>query len=147
MRSSRVIRDPWHSRPVIEAADAELVAWLAPAVEGALVTFAPPAPRREGAGVSLYLVELYDVPVTRGLARQAQVGLRYLVTAWAETHETAHRILGKAFQAAVERPEVEVQVEPPGFELWFSLGVKPQACFFVRVVARQRASQASNWRA
>ncbi|HEX8581173.1 MAG TPA: hypothetical protein VF640_02540 [Acidimicrobiales bacterium] len=131
---------------MIEAADAELVGWLSPVLDGAVVTFAPPAPRRDGAGLSVYLVELYDVPATRGLARQAQVGLRYLVTAWAETHELAHRLLGRALAAAVDRPDVEVQVDPPGFELWFSLGVKPQACFFIRVVARQRAGPANAWR-
>jgi hypothetical protein len=133
---------------VIESADAEIAEWLGSAVEGAVVTFSPPAPRREGAGVSVYLFELYDAPAARGLARpHAQVGLRYLVTAWAETHEFAHRLLGRALSAAAERPDVEVQVDPPGFELWFSLGVKPQACFFLRVVARQRAAAPAAWRA
>lgn len=124
---------------MIEQADVDIVEWLSPALDGALVTFAPPAPRRDGAGVSLYLLELYDVPVARGLARPtAQVGLRYLVTSWGETHEAAHRLLGRALVAASDRADVEVQVDPPGFDLWFSLGVKPQASFFLRLVARER---------
>lgn len=126
---------------MIDHADADIREWLEPAVEGGIVTFAPPAPKREGAGVSVYLVELFDAPAARGIVRpQFQVGLRYLVTAWAETHQLSHELLGRALVAASERPEVEVDVAPASFELWLSLGVKPQAAFFLRVVARQRNS-------
>jgi hypothetical protein len=122
---------------VIDRADGYIRTWLGSAVEGAEVAFAAPVGHRDGAGVNVHLVELYEAPAARGLSRPApQVGLRYLVTAWAETAEVAHRLLGRALVAAMEQPDVEVLVEPPGFELWFALGVQPQACFSMRLVAR-----------
>jgi hypothetical protein len=104
------------------------------------VSLDPPAAAPAGRGVGLYLLELDAAPVGQGARRPAlRLALRYLVTAWAETPEVAHRLLAAIAFAALEAPETEVVAElrPLAPEAWAAFGVLPRPSLFLRVPARK----------
>ena len=124
----------------VDAAGARLRAWVQ-AVAGAVIPDATvsldaPAAAPAGRGVGLYLLELDAAPVGQGARRPAlRMALRYLVTAWAETPEVAHRLLAAVAFAALEAPETELVAElrplPP--QAWAAFGVVPRPSLFLRV--------------
>ncbi|HEX8582377.1 MAG TPA: Pvc16 family protein [Acidimicrobiales bacterium] len=122
---------------MIRDADVGIREWLAPAVDGADVSFEAPTVAAEGRGVSVHLLDLLDAPPHRGPDRPpVQVALRYLLTAWAPTAEERHDLLGAAIVAAADQPTVDLDLAPVAPELWQALGVAPQPCVRLRVVAR-----------
>lgn len=129
---------------VIPGTDERLRAWAQEVTGGAEITLGPPADDASGEGVSLYLLDLMNVPPARtGSRPPRQAVLRYLVSAWSEEPTSAHRLLEELFFSAVETPDVEVESEPLDPHLWAALGVAPQPGFVIRVpVRRERAREA-----
>lgn len=122
---------------MIRDADVGIRDWLAPALDGAAVSFEAPAAAPEGRGVSVHLLDLLDAPPPSGPDRSpVQVALRYLVTAWAPTAEERHDLLDATIVAAAEQPGVDLDLSPTPPELWRALGVPPQPSVRLRVVAR-----------
>jgi hypothetical protein len=72
-----------------------------------------------------------------------QVRLHYLVTAWGEKPEDAHRLLGTLMFAAMENPptDLDVDLTPPSSEAWVALGVTPQPSFVMVVPFKQERPQ------
>jgi hypothetical protein len=125
------------SRRVIDGMDREIREWASAALGGARVTHAPPG-TDAGAAVSLYLLEMRPAPAARGAERPPQqIALRYLVTAVAAEPEEAHRVLGELVFAAMDRPGVDVILEPPPPEVWAAFGVPPQPSFLLEVPLRR----------
>jgi hypothetical protein len=123
---------------VIEQIDRQLAEWLAAVLDGPEVELSPPAEGGEGSAVSLYLMDLRNAPPTRGGSRPPlQVVLRYLVTARAQDVEEAHRLLGTLVFAAMEAPEMELELDPLPVELWRAFGIRPQPAFVLRVPLRR----------
>lgn len=119
---------------MIDQTDAQLRDWLASILTGSTVSFAPPADAQTGRGVNLYLLDLLPKPPGGANRRlPLQLTLRYLVSTWAEEPVEAHNMLGILVLAAMENPEVEVELDPVPIAAWQALGVKPRPCFALRV--------------
>jgi hypothetical protein len=58
--------------------------------------------------------------------------LRYLVTAWDTNLHAMHRMLGELMFAAMDLPEVEVELEPLSPAAWSALGLVPRPSFVLR---------------
>lgn len=127
---------------MIPEADERLRAWAREAVEGVDVDFGPPTPAVDEEGVSLYLLDLMNVPPARtGRRPPRQVVLRYLVTARAGAPETAHRILEDLFFAALETPDLEIESQPVDPRLWLAFGVAPRPGLVVKIVVRREKAE------
>ena len=97
-------------------------------------------PRREapGTGVGLYLMELVPAPPPQGGRRPPlQFSARYLVTAWAPDTRAAHQLLEELLFAAMDAPELEVDLEPLPGAAWAAFGVAPRPSFLLRVPVRR----------
>jgi len=122
---------------VLTRADAELEAWLADLVSPAGVSFEPPHLSQEGTGVGLYLLALAPCPPLRGQFRPPrQAILRYLVTAWDASAAGAHRLLEQVLLAALDRTDLDVELQPLDGATWLALGARPQASFVLAVPVR-----------
>ncbi len=119
---------------MIQHVDQRLKGWVETVVQSGNVSLAAPSDSLTGRGIGLYLMELADTPPARGTRRPPlQLALHYLVTAWAETPEEAHRLLGEVAFAAMENPEYEVKLDPLPVAAWTALGVAPRPSFVLRV--------------
>jgi hypothetical protein len=124
---------------VIEHADVLVSEWAAAVTgSGVPVVLAPPSDDRTPAtGVSVFLMELVSRPALRGERRTPlQLGLRYLVTTWAEDPLSAHRLLGSLVLAAMEVESFEVDLTPPSPLTWAALGAAPRPGFVLQVLLR-----------
>ncbi len=122
---------------MIDQTDKRLVDWAASVAEGATISLSPPDNSHTGRGIRLYLFDFIPQPPS-GNARRLplQLALRYLVTTWAGTPEEAHRLLGNLVFAAMESPEVQVELEPFPVEAWAAFQVIPRPAFVIRVPLR-----------
>jgi len=119
---------------MIDQIDEQLRAWIRETLDVPPPSLSPPDDAQKDRGVNLYLLELVDKPPTRGTRRTPlQIALRYLVTTWADEPEEAHRLLGELVFAAMEKPDLEVELEPIPATTWAALGVKPRPSFVLRV--------------
>lgn len=114
---------------LIQEADNRIREWAGSVVGEPIVTLGPPPKEPSGRGVYLYLSEIKVEPTQRG-PRQSrlQVRLRYLITAWDEKPEEAHRLLGTLLEAAIDHPDFLLDWDTPAPEFWYALGVPPQPC-------------------
>ena len=120
---------------MIDEVDRRLREWAATVVGEVPVSLAPPSREREGeAGVGLYLFDLAESPSPRTSGPQPlQFLLRYLVTASSPEPEEAHRLLGELLFAALETPEMEVEVGAVPVALWQAFGAAPRPAFTLRM--------------
>jgi len=58
--------------------------------------------------------------------------VRYLVTVWETNLHAMHRMLGELMFAAMDLPEVEVELEPLSPAIWSALGLVPRPSFILR---------------
>jgi hypothetical protein len=124
---------------VIEQADVRLTDWVSTvAGPDVQVVLTAPANGLGGSGVSLFLMDLAALPPMRGQRRTPlQLGLRYLVTAWAPDPLAEHRLLGTLVAAAMQEEGWEVQLAPLPPATWTALGAAPRPSFVLQVPARQ----------
>jgi hypothetical protein len=123
---------------VIEQADARLVEWAGKVVDSsAVVSLGRPGDANKGSGVSLFLMELVSQPPMRGDRRAPlQLGLRYLVTTWADDPGAEHRLLGELVAAAMQEDGFEVELTPLSADAWASLGGGQRPSFVIKVRVR-----------
>jgi Pvc16 N-terminal domain/Carboxypeptidase regulatory-like domain len=127
---------------MIDRVDQRLKDWVRTVVESADVSLALPADAVSGRGIGLYLMGLADTPPARGTQRPPlQIALHYLVTAWADTPEAAHRMLGDVVFAAMENSEYEVMLDPLPVAVWTALGVAPRPSFVLKVPLQKERAQ------
>jgi hypothetical protein len=128
---------------MIDQVDQRLSQWVATIVEDVPVTFAIPKDAQPGRGVSLYLCDMAGRPAARSERRPPlQILVRYVVSAWAEQAETAHRIVGELMFAAMQQAEFEVPAEAVAPGLWRALGVPPRPAFLLGVLLRRERPEA-----
>lgn len=120
---------------MIPDADGRLVEWARQVAGDVTVSLAPPGRDEEGSpGVGLYLWELAsEAPAQTFDGRRVSLGLRYLVTTWADAPSEAHRLLGDLVFAAFRSPDHEVDLSPVPVEVWRAFGVPPRPSFRLRV--------------
>src|SRR5262249_36272243 len=122
--------------------DERLRDWAANVTPNVAVSFAAPEAKSSGRGVGLCLLEMIQSPAPSTAKRPPlQVTLRYLVSAWSEEPEEAHRMLADLMFAAMENSEFQVEMEPIPLSVWSSFGVPPRPSFLLRVPLRQERPQ------
>jgi hypothetical protein len=117
---------------LIDEVDRELRAWASSIVEDVEVRLAPPQPDSESsASVNLHLLELANgVPThERREGRPWDVVLAYLVTTAAPDAERAHRLLSRLVVAALQRPNMKVELRQFTPQFWTAFNVAPRPAF------------------
>lgn len=124
--------------------DRQISDWATSVHPGLTYSLAAPAAQNAGRGVSLYLMDVLHTP-THVTAKPSplQLTLRYLVTAWAESPEEAHRLLTDLAFSALANGEFQVEMEPVQAATWTAFGVPPAPSFVVRVPLRQARQDAA----
>jgi len=128
---------------MIEEIDQRLSDWIGSVLGKDIeVSLLPPGDLGNKKTVGLYLKDILPSAPTRGTRRPPlQVLLRYLVTAWAENPQEAHRILGQLLFAAMEHPEFEVELDPIPAQVWTAFGTIPIPAFMLRLPLRVERPQ------
>lgn len=122
---------------MIEEADDRLRSWAEEAVPDVELCFDLPGSSNAQPSVSLYLTRIAPAAPQRSTRRNPlDLELHYLVTAWAESTEEEHALLGRLLVASASQSEFAPDLEPPGLELWQALGLAPRPSFALRVLAR-----------
>lgn len=130
--------------PMNGTTDLDLTAWAEGVLPGVAVRLErPEAADPDGRGVWLYLLELRRHPPLRG-ARPEPLRLwaRYLIRTWAPDPAEAHAMLFALAFAALEREDLDVEVDPPTPELWLALGIPPGPCLRIGVPVRRNRPEA-----
>jgi hypothetical protein len=126
---------------MIDAVDRELEAWVQGVVGDLPVALTLPdasAAAPGPSGVRCYLLELADRAPLRQLQRAPlQFDLRYLVTTWAPTAPEAHRLLGELVIAAMDAPDLVVDLRPLEAGTWRALGLVPQPSCILQLPVRK----------
>lgn len=128
---------------MIDGVDQRLEQWASSvlATEGGPIEVrsSPPVDAAATPCVALHLLDLLPAPATASAARNPplQITLRYLVTTCAASAAQAHRMLGTLVFAAMEHPELEVELEPLPAGFWEAFGVAPRPSFLLRVPLRR----------
>jgi hypothetical protein len=129
--------------PVIDAVDRELEAWVQGVVGALPVALTlPDASASDAAsgpsGVRCYLLELAErAPLRQLQPSPLQFDLRYLVTTWAATAPEAHRLLGELVMAAMDAPDILVDLRPLEPNTWRALGMVPQPSCILQLPVRK----------
>jgi hypothetical protein len=128
---------------VIDQVDGRLKTWVETVLAGTPISFGPPHDPHFAGGVSLYLMELCaPAPGRSDTRRTHEVWLRYLVTAWADEPQEAHRLLGTLVFAAMEDAELEVELQPLPGTVWAAFGGAPRPSFVLQAPLRRERPQA-----
>lgn len=115
-----------------------LVAWVREVSDVDILFDRPPAAHADGRGVSLYLLDVTGrVPLSPTRPDRRQLELGYLVTTWAADDGTAEQLLIDLCFAAMDQPDLDVQLDPPDVRLWQALGLPPRPSFRVSVPIRR----------
>jgi hypothetical protein len=124
---------------MIDSTDRDLMAWAEHVLPGVEVRIGPPTTTPpEDRAVGLYLLELRSHPPLRGSRPEPlRLWARYLVQAWAPSPSEAHAMLFQLVFSALEREDLDVDLDPPTPDLWLALGVRPAPCFRVAVPVRR----------
>lgn len=125
--------------PVIGPVIDGLRAWAEPLVDPAHLSFDAPRPEpAEAAGVSIHLLTLGRRQTFQGsLPPALEAEARFLVTSWGPDSVAAAETLTRLLFAAMDRPDLEVELEPPAADTWPAFGVRPQPSFELRVPLRK----------
>jgi hypothetical protein len=123
---------------LIQDIDEHVKAWAGAVVPDVEIRFTPPEDSEAVPAVYLYLLDLLPDAscATPGRTPVLQLGLRYLVTAQADSPRESHRILGSLVFAAMEHPEFKVELDPPEAGFWSALGIVPRPAFMLRAPVR-----------
>ena len=123
---------------MIEQSDKQLIEWVKTVLGAVSVSLAPPERQPSGAQVNLYLLSLAAQPPPRTAQRPPlQIGLRYLVTTWAEKPEEAHRMLGELVFGALDNAGFGVDLAELPVALWSAFGIAPRPAFILSLPVRR----------
>jgi hypothetical protein len=123
---------------VIDKIESQISAWITATQDNVPVhTVAPGELAREKC-IGLYLLDLLPAaPGEQGSVKSFQISLRFLVTAWADTPEEAHRLLGELALRVTEHPDYDLELTPLSAEGWAAFGVAPRPSFMLRAQLRK----------
>ena len=122
---------------MIDLVDQRLKDWVNTVINQ-VASLGPPNQQKTGRGVGLYLMEIVQAPPpSTGKLPPLQLALRYLVTAWSDQPEDAHRVLGELLFAAMENPDFEVERDAVPINIWTAFSVPPCPSFVLRVPLRK----------
>lgn len=123
---------------MLDQTDSRLQSWIENLLPGTPVSLAAPGAAPTFQGISLYLIALDSAPPPRAPGRPPlQFTAVYLVSVWGHEPAAAHRLLGELVFAALDNPEMDVDLKPLPYETWLAFGVPPQPAFVLRALVRQ----------
>lgn len=115
---------------MIDHVDLALREWLETTAGGVAVTLAPPTDAAADPCINLYLMEIRaGGAVSHAAGFPLTLVLRYLVTVGGGDPLAAHRLLGVLLFAALDHPDVEVDLSPAPAALWQGLEIAPRPAF------------------
>ena len=128
---------------MIDQVDRRLKDWIGGVLDPVEVHLEAPKVTGQCRGVSLYLFQLGPMPApSTSKLPPLQLALRYLVTAWSDDLEEAHRMLGELVFAAMGTPEFQVDLGALPAETWRALGVPPRPSFVLCLPLRRARTEA-----
>jgi hypothetical protein len=127
--------ESWSKSTSVDEVDKHLEDWIGVVLGDVAVSLSAPDTSQEAKGVNLYLLDLVSAPAGRGVKELSlhRIILRYLVTVSDPDLHAMHRMLGELMFAAMDLPEVEVDLEPLSSAVWSALRLAPRPAFVLRV--------------
>jgi hypothetical protein len=114
--------------------DQRLATWVSSVAGDAEVVF--DRPRDDDVAkptVSVYLLALDNsLPTQRSQRRPLEIALHYLLTTAAPDFAEAHRLLASLVFAALERPDLQVDLRPLAPEIWAAFRTAPRPALLLR---------------
>ena len=97
------------------------------------VSFNAPDNTEKEPVIYIYLLEIVPSPPPRGGNGRPplQLLLRYLITTSMASPEKVHHILEQLVFAAMETPDIGVELKPPSIEMWRAFESTPRPSFFL----------------
>jgi hypothetical protein len=125
----------WSKPTSIDQVDRRLEDWIRSVLGEVNVFLTPPKELQDIGGVNLYLLNLMNAPPGRSLKELSphRIILRYLVTVSGTDPHAMHRMLGELMFAALDWPEVEVELDSLSPAVWSVLGLAARPSFVLRV--------------
>jgi hypothetical protein len=125
----------WSKPTSVDQVDRRLEEWIGAVLGEVPVSLSAPKDSQTAKGVNLYLLDLVSTPPGRSVKEPApqRIVLRYVVTVSDTDPHAMHRMLGELTFAAMNLPEVEVELEPLSPAVWSALGLLAQPSFVLRV--------------
>ena len=125
---------------MIETIDQQLKDWVNSTTAGTDVHLNMPPAEVDRPTVFLHLYEIDQaIPSRRDGPKPIELVLNYLVTTRAAEVSEAHKLFSEVLFAALESPELEVDVKPLPLSAWHAFGLAPQPAFKVSVtLVRER---------
>jgi hypothetical protein len=119
----------------VDEVDKRLEEWIGAVLGEVTVSLCAPKDAQTANGVNLYLLDLVSTPPGRSVKEPAphRIVLRYVVTVSETDPHAMHRTLGELMFAAMNLPEVEVELEPLSPVVWSALGLMARPSFVLRV--------------
>lgn len=116
----------------------QLRGWVNEVTGGVEVSLVPPSREVSGRFVGLYLTDLMQSPPPKSGSRlpPLQLSLRFLVTAFSEQPEEAHRILCALAFSALGQASFELELDPIPAQLWMGFGLHPRPAFRLTIPLR-----------
>lgn len=133
------------SKPAsVDQVDRRLEDWIRSVLGEVNVFLTAPKESQDTQGVNLYLWNLANTPHGRSLKELSphRIILRYLVTISETDPHSMHRMLGELMFAALDLPEVEVELDSLSPAVWSVLGLAARPSFVLRVpLIRERPEE------
>lgn len=127
---------------VIDEVEKQIAAWISDVHNNVPVRTVAPGEIANERCFGLYLLDLLPAPPTeQGPSKLFQLILRFLVTAWADTPEESHRLLGELALSLSEHPVYDLELTPLPAQSWSAFGVAPRPSFMLRAPLQKERSQ------
>ena len=124
----------WSKLTSVDQVDRHLEEWIGAVLGKVTVSLTAPKDSQAARGVNLYLLNLVNAPLGRSVKEPPhRIILHYVVTVSETDSHAMHRMLGELMFAAMNLPEVEVELEPLSPVVWSALGLVAQPSFVLRV--------------
>ncbi len=123
---------------LIDEIESQIGEWIAATQNGVLVRTIAPGEIAQEKCIGLYLLDLLPAtPGEQGAGKLFQLSLRFLITAWADTPEEAHRLLGDLALSVAEHPDYDLELSPLAAQSWAAFGIAPRPSFMLRAQLRR----------
>jgi hypothetical protein len=134
----------WGKATSVDEVDKRLEEWICAVLGEVTVSLSAPKDSQTQNGVNLFLLDLVSTPPGRSMKEPAphRILLRYVVTVSETDPHAMHKMLGELMFAAMNLPEVEVELEPLAPVVWSALGLTARPSFVLRVpLLRERTEK------
>lgn len=119
---------------MLVTANQRLETWIRTVLTGPAVSFEPPRDTADEGAIWIHLLDLLPSPATSPSPRPSLcLSVRYLLTAWGQSPEAEHQLLGELVVAAMQCTEFDVEFQPVDMAFWQAFALPPRPGFTVRL--------------